>query len=243
MQIALDLESFEVNVDIEAGREPIALVGPNGAGKTTLLRTIAGAYTPQAGFIEVGERVLFDAEKGVDLPPERRSVGYVPQGFGLFPHLSVLANVGFGLAETNREARSMAVLDELGVADLAGRRPRELSGGEQQRVALARALATDPRLLLLDEPLSALDVSARRRTRHVLGALLVERGLPAIASTHDVKDIRALGATVWVMEKGRIVQSGSVEALAADPATDFIAELFDAGGDAGGDAAGPKDLA
>ena len=222
--------SLELSVEMTGGKSPVVLVGPNGSGKTTLLRAVAGVHRPQVGEIRVGGRVLLDTASGVDLAPEHRRVGYVPQGYGLFPHLTVLENVAFGSIQTCTEAvrhqRAMALLEEMECALLADRRPGALSGGEQQKVALARALMIDPAILLLDEPLAALDAPARRRLRGYLAAYLADRGRPAIVVTHDVRDVLALGATVYVVEEGRIVQHGSAEQLAASPATDFVAEFF-----------------
>lgn len=222
-----------LSLSIGGGARPVALVGPNGAGKTTVLRTLAGALRAPAGRIEVGGRVLFDAEAQVDLPPEARGVGYVPQGYGLFPHLRVLDNVAFGLRGAGRaeaRAQASAVLARMGCGHLASRWPAALSGGEQQRVALARALAAGPRLLLLDEPLAALDVANRRAVRTYLAEHLAAQGTPALVVTHDVRDIVALGAEVFVLEAGRVVQRGRPEALAAAPVSEFVAELFEARG-------------
>ncbi|MEM1415397.1 MAG: ATP-binding cassette domain-containing protein, partial [Myxococcota bacterium] len=230
LELRLRLGTLTLEVALEGDEGVLALVGPNGAGKSTLLRTLAGAHRPEAGRIALrdaeGESVLFDAAKGLDLPPEARRVGYVPQGYGLFPHLSALDNVAFG---ADRET-ARAMLASLGAEALAGRRPGALSGGERQRVALARALVAGPRLLLLDEPLAALDLPARRRLRRVLAGYLRERSLPALVVTHDLRDLRALGARVAVLEGGRIVQTGTPDALAQDPASEFVAELFGEGG-------------
>lgn len=222
---------LDLDVRLDGGVRPVALVGPNGSGKTTLLRTIAGACRPSAGVIAVGDRVLFDSAGGVDLPPEQRRVGYVPQGYGLFPHLRVLDNVRFGLANSSRHdngarATALAVLEQLEADHLADRWPDTLSGGERQRVALARALVTEPHILLLDEPLAALDAAARRTMRRRLAAQLAESAVPALVITHDVYDIMALNADVHVMEQGRIVQRGPADALATHPATEFVAEVF-----------------
>ncbi len=222
---------LHLDVRLDGGTRPVALVGPNGSGKTTLLRTIAGAYRPLRGTITVGDRVLFDAAKGIDLPPEERRVGYVPQGYGLFPHLRVLDNVRFGLAGLSRRengalASATAVLEQLGAGHLTDRWPDTLSGGERQRVALARALVTEPHILLLDEPLAALDAAARRSLRRRLADRLAESAVPALVVTHDVHDIVALNAEVHVIEEGSIVQRGPADALAAHPATEFVAEVF-----------------
>jgi molybdate transport system ATP-binding protein len=225
---------LELAVELEGGHEPVVLVGPNGAGKTTLLRIVAGAHRPVSGRIQLGERVLFDAAEAIDLPPEARRVGYVPQGYSLFPHLSAVDNVSFGLASRahfeparSRREKALAWLAELGSAELADRFPHELSGGEKQRVALARALILEPDVLLLDEPLSALDATSRRTMRSFLAAHLQKRARPALVVSHDVKDVLALGGQVAVLENGRVVQRGSSQELARRPSSAFIAELFE----------------
>lgn len=226
--------AFVLEAAIEGGRAPVVVAGPNGSGKTTLLRAIAGAHAAFEGRIEIGSRVLADSETGVRLPPEARRLGYVPQGYGLFPHLTVAANVGFGLAgrpgrraRTERRRAANAALEEMGCARLAGRFPATLSGGERQRVALARALATEPDLLLLDEPLAALDPAARRDVREFLARHLRRRATPAIVATHDARDVRALDpASVYVLDAGKICQTGPPAAVAAEPANDFVAEFF-----------------
>jgi molybdate transport system ATP-binding protein len=234
LRVQAKIGGLALEVELEGGREPLVLVGPNGAGKTTLLRIVAGAHRPVAGRIQVGERVLFDAAQDIDLPPEARRVGYVPQGYSLFPHLSAVDNVSFGLASKAhfeparaRRESALAWLAELGSASLAHRFPRELSGGEKQRVALARALILKPDVLLLDEPLSALDATSRRTMRAFLASHLEQRALPALVVSHDVKDVLALGGQVAVIENGRVVQRGSARELARHPGTAFVAELFE----------------
>ena len=215
----------------------MVVIGPNGSGKTTLLRVIVGIYRPRSGRIVVGERLLFDADTDTCLAPEERRVGYVPQGYGLFPHLTVLDNVAFGLAagperkpRADRRQTAAELLAEVGCAELAARYPATLSGGEKQRVALARALLPAPEMLLLDEPLAAMDVAARRGLRGYLARHLSRRTRPAIVVTHDPRDVHALGSpVVYALEQGRVVQSGPPEHLAAHPATDFIAEFFATG--------------
>jgi ABC-type sulfate/molybdate transport systems ATPase subunit len=231
--IRMRLGSLDLDLDLRGDDTPVAVIGPNGSGKTTLLRTIAGAYRPDAGAIRVRGDTLFDAEAGVDLPPERRGVGYVPQGYGLFPHLSVLDNVAFswvsrGVARTERRHAALRLMERMGCAHLAARSPTHLSGGEQQRVALARALTAEPRMLLLDEPLAALDAPSRRQIRTYLAEHLAERRGPALVVSHEARDVRALGAFVYAIEQGRVVQSGTAEALASAPATEFVAAFFEA---------------
>jgi molybdate transport system ATP-binding protein len=226
--------ALDLRVALEGSQSTMVVVGPNGAGKTTLLRMIAGAYRPDSGRITIGGRTVYDSKQGLNRPPEERRVGYVPQGFGLFPHLRVIDNVAFGLSmrsnrkslEARREA-ARALLVELDCAHLADRFPRRLSGGEQQRVALARALIVAPEMLLLDEPLATLDPSSRRKLRRFLAEHLAAHRRPAIVVSHDARDIEALGADVVVLEHGVVTQRGSAEALRTRPASDFIAEFFD----------------
>jgi ABC-type sulfate/molybdate transport systems ATPase subunit len=230
--VRLQVGSLELDVDIEGDDTTIALIGPNGSGKTTLLRTIAGAFRPDSGFIRLGEERVFDAERDVDLPPERRGIGYVPQGYGLFPHLNVIDNVAFSWVArgVEREARRHAALrmmERMGCGHLADRKPDGLSGGEQQRVALARALTAEPRMLLLDEPLAALDARSRRSIRAYLAEHLTARRGPALVVSHDARDVHALGSVVLVIEGGRIVQRGTADELANAPATEFVAAFFE----------------
>lgn len=224
--------TLDLDVDLAGDEAPVAVVGPNGSGKTSLLRIVAGALPALAGKIVVNDVVLYDSESAVDLPIEQRRIGYVPQGFGLFPHLPVVENVLFGLSNQapppSRDERirhAMAMLAALGCTALADRMPGQLSGGEQQRVALARALVIEPRLLLLDEPLAALDATSRRSVRAVLAERLGQLRRPSIVVTHDVRDVEALGAGVYVLEGGRVAQRGSVAELRANPASDFVAEF------------------
>jgi ABC-type sulfate/molybdate transport systems ATPase subunit len=183
-----------------------ALLGPSGAGKSLTLRAIAGLLRPDGGRVAVGGRVLFDAACGIDLPARERRVGYVFQQYGLFPHLTVAENVGYGLyarTRAERRARVGEVLDLVGLAAFAGRRPRELSGGQQQRVALARALAPEPAVLLLDEPLSALDVPLRRRLGDELRALHERTRTPMVLVTHDPDEAARVADAVVHVDGGR----------------------------------------
>ncbi len=208
------------------------LVGPNGAGKTTTLLMLLGVLPVQRGHIQVGDRVLLDTATSIDRPVEQRQLGYVPQEYALFPHLTVRQHLAFAVAcapgAVERSARAKladALLSELALESIADRRVRSLSGGEKQRVALARALSVGPRALLLDEPLSALDVHARRDVREFLAGYLVRLQIPTIVVTHDAADAKLLGERIAVLERGRIVQLGSWESLRAAPATEFVREL------------------
>jgi molybdate transport system ATP-binding protein len=207
---------------------PLIVVGPNGAGKTSALLLALGVLRPAAGRVVLGGDVLFDSATGTDVAAEDRRIGYLPQDYGLFPHLTAAANIEFALgcrggARAGHRDRARALLADLEIGALADRRPATLSGGERQRVALARALAIEPRALLLDEPLAALDVGARRAVRGFLAATLARLGLPAIVVTHDAADAVALGDRIAVIESGRLVQTGSLADLRAAPASPFVA--------------------
>ena len=227
-KVALRRGALSLEVAFETAA-PLALLGPNGAGKSTLLRCVLGVLRPDAGRITLGARVLFDSAAGVDVPAEARRLGFVPQDHGLFPHLSVAGNVGFGvpvaLRGSERRARIAHWLERLGITALADRRPASLSGGERQRVALARALAAEPAALLLDEPLASLDVPARRALRGLLAEVLRDSGVPALVVTHDFADVRALGGEVAVLEAGRLVRRDTPAGLAAAPGGDFVAAV------------------
>ncbi len=221
-EIAASLE-----LPLDAPRVTV-LFGPSGCGKTTVLRCLAGLERPQSGGIRFGEERWFDAVAGLSLPPQRRGAGLLFQDYALFPHLDVAGNVGFGLSgrpAAERRARVEAMLARFGLEGLAARRPRELSGGQQQRVALARALAPDPRLLLLDEPLAALDAALRESLRDELRGLLVAAGIPAIVVTHDRNEALVLGDDLVVMSAGRVLQSGPVLEVFNRPADAEVARI------------------
>jgi molybdate transport system ATP-binding protein len=202
------------------------LFGPSGAGKTTVLRLLAGLDRPDAGTIRHGDAVWADAARGTFVPPQRRRVGYLFQEYALFPHLSVAGNVGYGLAglgRAEREERVRALAARLRVDDLLSRRPAELSGGQRQRVALARALAPAPELLLLDEPLSALDAPTRDVLRGELRALLEASGVPAVVVTHDRVEALALGDRMIVLVDGGVRQVAPVHEVFSAPADVAVA--------------------
>ena len=229
-QVALQLGSLALDVEMHAADgETVAVLGPNGAGKTTLLRALAGLVPIDRGRIEVDGTVLDDGGR-VFTPPERRPIGVVFQDYLLFPHLTVLENVAFGLRSrgTGRgpaRAAARAALDRVDLAALAREKPRALSGGQAQRVALARALATEPRLLLLDEPLAALDQSARGAVRRELRSHLATfRGVRLLV-THDPLDAAALADRLVILERGAIVQCGTFADVSARPRSSYVAEL------------------
>src|SRR5262245_22158091 len=226
------LGAFHLDAGLEVGpNATLALVGESGSGKTTVLRLLAGLTRPDAGRIRLGHTIWFDEATRTDLPPWRRAVGWVPQDYALFPRLSVAGNVAFGLRsaglhETEVRHRVDRTLGRFGIGDLAPRRPGELSGGQQQRVALARALVLEPDLLLLDEPLAALDLQTRRAVRGELRQLLT--GLPCITVfvTHSPVEALVFGDRIAVLEQGRITQEGSGEDLLRHPRSPYVAELM-----------------
>jgi len=219
-----------VSVGIPAG-QVIALLGPSGSGKTTLLRAIAGLETPYRGSIAIGDRVFFDAARGIELPAEERGLGLVFQSYALWPHRTVFDNVAYGLklrsvptAET--KARVEKTLSQIGLGHLAARFPHQLSGGQQQRVAIARALVYEPPVILLDEPLSNLDAKLREEARAWLRTLIVTLGLSAIHVTHDQVEAMAIADKIVLLDGGVIAQEGSPTALYKEPTTQFTAEFM-----------------
>ena len=220
LDIAIALRTLCLDLALEVGRETVALVGPSGAGKTTVLRAAAGLLRPDRGRIVLGESVWFDAARRIDRPPEERSVGYVFQDYALFPHLTVRKNVAFGGVERVDE-----LLKRFAIEQLASARPGDISGGERQRVALARALAREPAVLLLDEPLSALDAHTRNAVRAELQELLREIRLPTLLVTHDFEDAAALADRIGVVSSGKVLQMGTAAELVLEPADPFVASL------------------
>jgi ABC-type sulfate/molybdate transport systems ATPase subunit len=186
----------------------LVLFGASGAGKTLTLRALAGLARPTAGRIRCGPRTLFDAAADIDVRPQDRAVGYVPQHGALFPYLTVRGNVGFGVPRAERDERTAALLRQLGLDGLANRRPESLSGGERQRVAVARALARGPQLLLLDEPFSALDRTARRELRAWFDAHVRAHALVVVLVTHDADEALALGDRLVLVDGGAAIAEG-----------------------------------
>jgi molybdate transport system ATP-binding protein len=237
LDIALTLRSFRLELALTVGRETFALVGPSGAGKTSVLRMVAGLVRPERGRIALHGAALFDASKGIDRPPEERRVGFVFQEYALFPHMTVEQNVGYAGGTNVSE-----VLERFRIDQLAKARPDELSGGERQRVGLARALARDPGVLLLDEPMSALDAHTRAGVRAELRSILDHLDLPVLVVTHDFQDAAVLADRVGVLVDGRLLQAGAPEELVAAPADPFVASFTGANIVAGRAAAGPGGL-
>ncbi|MEO5608953.1 MAG: ATP-binding cassette domain-containing protein [Ornithinibacter sp.] len=229
MSATVAARGLEVDLEVAPG-ERVAILGPNGAGKSTLLAVLAGILRPDTGRAELDGRVLYDQGRGARawVPPHDRGIALLAQDPLLFPHMSALDNVAFGPrahGEGSREARASAGrwLEEVGVSDLAGRRPAQLSGGQAQRVAIARALAANPRLLLLDEPMAALDVSAAPLLRRVLRSVLADRS--ALIVTHDLLDAVLLATRVVVIDGGRIVEDGPTHEVIEHPRSPFTARI------------------
>lgn len=204
------------------------LFGPSGSGKTTVLRCLAGLERPEEGSIHFGEATWFDAAHRIFLPPQRRGLGYLFQEYALFPHLTVASNIAYGLTDLSKPERRRRVAEIIDLVQLTGfeeRYPKHLSGGQQQRVALGRALAPRPRLLLLDEPLSALDATTRERLRQDLRRLLRELGTPTVLVTHDRVEALALGDQVVVLDQGKVSQSGPIHEVFSQPSDAAVARI------------------
>ena len=221
--------TLELTLSAERG-ETVGLLGPNGAGKSTALRVLAGLLALSSGRIELDGQVLDDSDADEFVPPERRPIGVVFQDYLLFPHLSALENVAFGLRargvdRRTARARAQTWLGRVGIGDYARCRPGALSGGQAQRVALARALVTDPRLLLLDEPLAALDASTRLAVRAELRHHLADYPGTTVLITHDPLDAMVLADRLLVLEGGQVVQQGTPTEIAQRPRTDYVAQL------------------
>ncbi len=215
------LRSFVASVRLTvASGTTLALVGPSGAGKSTVLRVVSGLLRPREGTLTVDGVPWLDTSRGLELAPERRRVGYLFQEYALFPHLDVARNVRFGARD---DGLAEAMLERFGITHLRRARVRELSGGERQRVGLARALAREPDVLLLDEPLSALDAHTKTGVRLELQQHLRDLALPAIVVTHDFEDAAALADAVGVIVEGTLLQTGTAAELVAAPADPFVA--------------------
>jgi molybdate transport system ATP-binding protein len=220
--------SFTLDVDFTAAAGFTILFGASGAGKTTLLDCIAGLQSPEAGRIAIGQTGLFDSGAGLNISPNRRSVGYLLQSLALFPHMTVAQNVQYGLDglhESERQTRCGQILEQFRISALASRRPEEISGGERQRAALARTLVTRPRALLLDEPLTALDAVTKSQILDDLRAWNREQQIPVLYVTHQREEVFALGENVIALEAGRIVARGSPHEVLHRPQSETVAQL------------------
>jgi len=219
----------ELSLSIKPG-EVLALLGPSGSGKTSVLRVILGFVTPETGTVRLDGEVASQEGRLLVLP-EERGLAVVFQDLALWPHLSVAGNLAFGLnsrgvPRSERNARIRSILGKVGLTGKEHSHPGELSGGERQRVAIARALVLEPRAVLLDEPLSNLDVGLKRELLSIFRALLKERQTTALYVTHDLREAAALGDRIAVMEQGRVVQEGTLDSLRANPASSFVRTLL-----------------
>jgi molybdate transport system ATP-binding protein len=219
---------FALEANFIAAAGITILFGRSGSGKTTLLNCIAGLLRPEAGRIALDARVLFDGDAKIDLPPAQRAVGFLFQDLALFPHLTAQQNVEYGLAKMPAKARrerAASILDAMRVGNLAARKPAQISGGEKQRVALARSLVTDPAMLLLDEPLAALDAITKSAIVADLRAWNAAHGIPIIYVTHSLEEAFAVGEAVVVLESGKIIARGSPLEVLDAPRQETIAQL------------------
>jgi molybdate transport system ATP-binding protein len=229
--VRLTLGPLDLDIEFSIGEgEVVALLGPNGAGKTSLLRAVAGLVPLRSGHVHLDRQILEDTGSGQYVPTEQRPIGFVFQDYLLFPHLSILDNVAFGLRSrgTSRRAaadKALEWLDRVGLKSYARAKPAELSGGQRQRVALARALAPDPRLLLLDEPLAALDVTTRAEVRRDLKHHLASFKGIRLVVTHDPLEAVALADRLIVMENGHLVQTGTPAEVTERPRSQYVADL------------------
>ena len=220
---------FTLEADWRSDAPIVALVGPSGSGKTLTLQCIAGLMTPDEGRIVSPGGVLYDSRDSIHIKPQRRRVGYVFQGYALFPHMTVLRNVTFGApSRSDRANRTAEIMERLGLTPLSDRYPSQLSGGQQQRVALARALVTDPDILLLDEPLSALDAPLRRQLAAELSQTLREWAKAAILVTHDLSEAYQIADTVVLYENGRTTGAMAKNDLLWNPSSERVARLIGA---------------
>lgn len=205
------------------------LLGPSGCGKTTLLRMIAGLETPDSGEITFGERCVFSKEKGINIPPEKRGLGFVFQDFALWPHMTVFENVAFGLRAAGKteklDKKVREALHAVQLDDFAARYPHQLSGGQQQRVAFARAIVIEPACILFDEPLSALDALLREEMRTELRALITRLGITGVFVTHDQIEAMSMSDAIAVCNKGVVEQFDTPEKIYSAPATEFVARF------------------
>jgi len=232
IRIRRRLGSFTLDATLTVSPGSVTVVvGESGSGKSTLLRLVAGLLEPESGYIKLGRELLADPGAGVFVPPEARPIGYVAQDYALFPHLSARENIAFGLRALRRPRLEIAervgdALERFGLADVAGQRPHQMSGGQQQRVALARALVLDPEVLLLDEPLSALDLTTRRAVRGELHRTLEGLSCATLFVTHQPMEALAFGQQIVVLEAGRVSQSGSRADFIRQPRSRYVAEFL-----------------
>ncbi|MDO4961266.1 MAG: ATP-binding cassette domain-containing protein [Eubacteriales bacterium] len=237
MNLSVDIKKklgeFELNIKVDTGRDVLALVGASGCGKSMTMKCIAGIERPDSGRIVLNGRVLFDSEKHIDLPPKERRVGYLFQQYALFPNMTVLQNVMAGVRKSsagkagNAEQTARAMLERFGISDIAGKHPHEISGGQQQRTALARIMVNEPDVLLLDEPLSALDPYLRYTLAMEMKEVLESFDKEIILVSHSMDEIEILAKNMIVINRGEIVREGSVDEVFEEPGSDYTANIID----------------
>lgn len=227
LEIALD--DFMLKAQFEAGEDRLVLFGPSGAGKSTILKALAGLFEAQRGKIKLNERTLYDSMHGISLPPQSRRIGYVPQQYALFPHLTIAQNIAYGIPAELRPIRR-AIIERwvrlMRLENQAYRKPPEVSGGQQQRAALARAMASEPELLLMDEPFAALDQVLRSHLREEIRRISEQFKIPIIIVTHDPVEAYSIGDRVVILHDGRILQVGKREDVFRSPSTPGLARLL-----------------
>lgn len=231
-EFELRLPGFLLEFRLRTGPQMVVVFGPSGSGKTTALRALAGLHTPDAGVIELCGQTLFDSRLGINLPPQERKIGYVPQHYALFPHRRIGDNLAYGLhghARPVRQRRVAEMLRLMRLEELADRFPSEVSGGEQQRAALARALVTEPKLLLMDEPFGALDEDLRVHLRDELRRVQREYGIPVVMITHNLEEAYSMADRIAVLVDGQIVQTGMRDDVFRKPATPAVARIIGMG--------------
>jgi len=234
--LRLELPSIDIRVELAVGHEILVLFGPSGAGKTLTIKMIAGLVRPDAGRVAIGGRVVFDAATGVDLPPQQRNTGYVPQRSGVFPHLTALENVALPLRrgaqrlpKGEADQRALELLERFGLGRRAAAYPAQMSGGELQRVALARVMALQPEILLVDEPFAALDGPVRSELRREFRAFQRELSVPTIFITHDIEEAAIVGDRIAIMVGGEVRQVGRTRDILDAPADREVALLVQSG--------------
>jgi len=224
------LKEFDLNISFQTGQEVMALFGPSGAGKSMTLQIIAGLVRPKSGSITINKRTVFDSSRGLNLPPQQRRVGYVMQEYTLFPHLSVAENIAYGLRRNGSKHEIWQVvtnmLDLIQLPGFANYRSDELSGGQKQRIALARALVTNPEILLLDEPFSALDGPTRAQLRMDLQTLLSQINIPTLFVTHDLAEANLLADRIAVYHRGKLLQVSTPAEVMHHPTSLEVARLL-----------------
>jgi molybdate transport system permease protein len=228
VQIEKKLPGFTLQAEFTVGNAPLSILGPSGAGKTMLLRSIAGIVRPDSGRIALDGRIFFDSARGIRMPARERKLGLLFQHYALFPHRTVAENIGFGLrhlSPADRATRIKDLVQRTHISGLEQRFPHELSGGEQQRVALARALAIEPKALLLDEPLSALDTHLRSQVEALLQETFASYQRPTLLVTHNIEEAYRLGEQLLVLSRGRIAAMGGKEEIFRHPPTREVAQL------------------